>query len=137
MSVLRLALSVFLVAVGLGLALQFFGGFRVDESPEWHVGLVYMDVFLFGLVPFLTAAGSGPSRMEGCQSAALGAVVVSLAMVLMFAWVFGGPPTGFRDERIVPLTAMFVCTGSVGVCLINLTSFAVELAAKRGLLRGR
>ena len=135
--VLKLVFSVFLSAVGLGLALLFVGGFAIDDSPAWHVGLVHIDLFLFGLVPFLAAVQLEPSRMWIWQSLALCTVIALFGIVLMLGWWIGGPPTGFRDERIVALTAMFVCAGSVGVCLINFIRFTVAIAGKQGVLRRR
>ena len=135
MVVLKLVFSVFLSAVGLGLALLFFGGFAIDDSPAWHVGLVHIDLFLFGLVPFLAAVQLESSRMRVWQSLALCTVIALFGIVLMLGWWIGGPPTGFRDERIVGLTAMFVCAGSGGVCLISLVRFTAAIAGKRGMLR--
>ena len=129
--------SVFISAVGLGLALLFFGGFAVDDSSAWHVGLVHIDLFLFGLVPFLAAVQLNFSRMWVWQSLALCTVIALFGIVLMLGWWIGGAPTGFRDERMVPLTAMFVCAGSVGVCWINLIRFTVVIAGKLGVLRRR
>ena len=110
--------SVFISAVGLGLALLFFWGFAVDDSSAWHVGLVHIDLFLFGLVPFLAAVQLNFSRMWVWQSLALCTVIALFGIVLMLGWWIGGAPTGFRDERMVPLTAMFVC-GGVGRGLLD------------------
>ena len=137
MLVLKLEFSVFLSAVGLGLALLFFGGFAMDDSPAWHVGLVHIDLFLFVLVPFLTAVQLAPSRMWVWRSLELCTVIALFGIVLMLGWWIGGPPTGFRDERMVPLTGMFFCAGSAGVCLISLIRFTVVIAGKRGMLRRR
>ena len=130
MLVLKLSISVFLTAMGLGLALQFLGGFRVATSPGWHLVLVYIDLLLFGLMPFLTAVQLGPSRLRVWQVLALGTVVASLAGVAFLGWWVSGSPAGFRDERIVPLTAMFVVAGSVGVCLIIAIRAIVTVATR-------
>ena len=137
MLVLKLVFSVFLSAVGLGFALLFLGGFAIYDSPAWHVGLVHIDLFLFGLVPFLAAVQLESSRMLVWQSLALCTVVALFGIVLMLGWWIGGPPTGFRDERIVALTAMFVCAGSGGVFLINLIRFTVAIAGRLGMPRRR
>ncbi len=137
MLALKFLSSVFLSAVGLGLALLFLGGFAIDDSPAWHVGLVHIDLFLFGLMPFLTAVQLESSRMWVWRSLALCTVIALFGIVLMLGWWIGGPPTGFRDERIVALTVMFVCAGSVGVCLIGLIRFTVAIAGKEGVLRKR
>ena len=140
MLVLKLSISVFLAAMGLGLALQFLGGFRVTTSPGWHLVLVYVDLLLFGLMPFLTAVQLGPSHLTDVplgpsrsrvwQVLALGTVVASLAGVVFLSWWVSGSPAGFRDERIVPLTNMFVVTGSVGVCLIIAIRVIVTIATR-------
>lgn len=130
MLVLKLSISVFLAAVGLGLALQFLGGFRVTTSPDWHVVLVYVDLLLFGIGPFLTAVQLEPSRLRVWQVLTLGTVIASLAGVIFLGWWVGGSPAGFRDERIVPLTAMFVVVSSVGVCSIIAIRVIVKIATQ-------
>ena len=137
MLVLKLTFSVFILAVGLGFALLFVGGFAIDDSPAWHVGLVHVDLFLFVLAPFLAAVQLEPSRMWGWRFLAVCTVIALFGIVLMLGWWIGGPPTGFRDERIVTLTAMFVCAGSGGVCLISSIRFTVVIAGKWDMLRRR
>ena len=130
MLVLKLSIAVFLAAMGLGLTLQFLGGFRVTTSPGWHLVLVYVDLLLFGLGPFLTAVQLGPSRLRVWQVLAFGTVVASLAGVVVLGWWVSGAPAGFRDERIVPLTAMFVVVSSVGVCSIIAIRVIVTIATR-------
>ena len=131
MLVLKLSIAVFLAAMGLGLALQFLGGFRITTPPGWHLVLVYADLLLFGLMPLLTAVQLEPSRLRVVwQVLALGTVIASLAGVMFLGWWVSGSPAGFRDERIVPLTAMFVVASSVGVCLIIAIQVIVTIAAR-------
>ena len=137
MLVLGLSISVFLVAVGLGLALQFVGGFEVTDSPGWRVILVYVDLLLFALMPFLTAVQLEQSRMRIWQLLALGAAIGALACVVYLGWWVGGPPAGFRDERIVPLTAMFVVVGSVGIWSITGIRVVVGVATRWNRSRRR
>ena len=116
----KLIFAVSIPAVGLGFALLFAGGFTLDDSPAWRVALVHIDLFLFLLVPFLAAVQLESPRMWSWRSLAVCTVIALFGIVLMLGWWTGGPPTGFRDERTVPLTTMFVCAGSGAVCLINL-----------------